>query len=129
MNDRITVWGARTIGGDANTDLKYINVRRTLLFLRESIDEGTQWVVFEPNDRSLWAKIVRNVTAFLTTVWRAGALFGSTAAEAFYVKCDDETNPPEERDLGRVTTEIGVAIVRPAEFVIFRISQWSGPKK
>jgi phage tail sheath protein FI len=128
INNTITVWGARTIGGDANTDLKYINVRRTLLFLRESIDEGTQWVVFEPNDRNLWAKIVRNVTAFLTTVWRDGALFGSTPQEAFYVKCDDETNPPEERDLGRVTTEIGVAIVRPAEFVIFRISQWSGPQ-
>ncbi len=128
INNNITVWGARTIGGDANTDLKYINVRRTLIFLRESIDKGTQWVVFEPNDRALWAKIVRNVTAFLTTVWRDGALFGSTPQEAFYVKCDDETNPPEERDLGRVTTEIGVAIVRPAEFVIFRISQWSGPQ-
>jgi phage tail sheath protein FI len=128
MNNNITVWGARTIGGDFNADLKYINVRRTLLFLRKSIDHGTQWVVFEPNDRSLWAKIVRNVTAFLTVVWRDGALFGSTPAEAFYVKCDDETNPPEDRDIGRVTTEIGVAIVRPAEFVIFRISQWGGPQ-
>lgn len=127
INDNITVWGARTVGGDANTDLKYINVRRTLIFLRKSIEEGTQWVVFEPNDRALWAKIVRNITAFLTTVWRDGALFGSTPQEAFYVKCDDQTNPPEERDLGKVTTEIGVAIVRPAEFVIFRISQWSGP--
>jgi phage tail sheath protein FI len=128
MNNNITVWGARTIGGDFNADLKYINVRRTLLFLRKSIDHGTQWVVFEPNDRTLWAKIVRNVTAFLTVVWRDGALFGSTPAEAFYVKCDDETNPPEDRDIGRVTTEIGVAIVRPAEFVIFRISQWGGPQ-
>jgi uncharacterized protein len=124
INDNITVWGARTIGGDLNADTKYINVRRTLIFLRKSIDEGTQWVVFEPNDRSLWAKIVRNVTAFLTMVWRDGALFGSTPQEAFYVRCDDETNPPAARDLGRVTTEIGVAIVRPAEFVIFRISQW-----
>jgi Bacteriophage tail sheath protein len=128
INDNITVWGARTIGGDFNTDLKYINVRRTLLFLRKSIDHGTQWVVFEPNDRTLWAKIVRNITAFLTMVWRDGALFGSTPQEAFYVRCDDETNPPEARDLGRVTTEIGVAIVRPAEFVIFRISQWAGPQ-
>jgi uncharacterized protein len=128
MNNNITVWGARTIGGDFNADLKYINVRRTLIFLRKSIDHGTQWVVFEPNDRTLWAKIVRNVTAFLTVVWRDGALFGSTPAEAFYVKCDDETNPPEDRDIGRVTTEIGVAIVRPAEFVIFRISQWGGPQ-
>ena len=127
INDAITVWGARTIGGDANTDLKYINVRRTLIFLRKSIDAGTQWAVFEPNDRSLWAKLVRNVSAFLTTVWSDGALFGSTAAEAFYVRCDDVLNPPEMRDLGQVTVEIGVAIVRPAEFVVFRISQWVGP--
>jgi phage tail sheath protein FI len=128
MNGDIRVWGARTIGGDFNADLKYINVRRTLIFLRKSIDQGTQWVVFEPNDRTLWQKIVRNVSAFLTTVWRDGALFGSTPQEAFYVRCDDETNPFEERDLGRVTTEIGVAIVRPAEFVIFRIEQWAGPQ-
>lgn len=129
INDNITVWGARTIGGDANTDLKYINVRRTLIFLRESIDQGTQWVVFEPNDRTLWAKIRLNITAFLTIVWRDGALFGSTPQEAFYVKCDDETNPREMRDVGRVTCEIGVSIVRPAEFVIFRISQWAGPEQ
>jgi uncharacterized protein len=128
INDNITVWGARTIGGDANADLKYINVRRTLLFLRKSIDHGTQWVVFEPNDRTLWAKITRNITAFLTGVWRDGALFGSTPEEAFYVTCNDETNPPENRDLGKVTTEIGVSIVRPAEFVIFRIQQWAGPE-
>lgn len=123
LNNNITVWGARTIGGDANADLKYISVRRTLLFLRESIQDGTQWAVFEPNTPSLWAQITRNVTAFLTTVWRSGALFGSTASEAFFVKCDAETNPPELRDLGQVVTEIGVAIARPAEFVIFRISQ------
>ena len=129
MNGNIRVWGARTIGGDANADLKYISVRRTLLFLRESIDEGTQWVVFEPNTPALWQKISRNVTAFLLNVWRAGALFGNTAAEAFYVKCDAETNPPELRELGQVVTEIGVAIVRPAEFVIFRISQWTAPSK
>jgi phage tail sheath protein FI len=129
LNDNILVWGARTIGGDANLDLKYINVRRTLLFLRESIDEGTQWAVFEPNTPALWQKLTRNITAFLTNVWRAGALFGNTQQEAFYVKCDAETNPPELRDLGQVVTEIGVAIVRPAEFVIFRISQFSAPGK
>jgi len=123
----VTVWGARTIGGDANGEWKYVPVRRLFLFLRESIDEGTRWAVFEPNDRALWAKITRNVTAFLTNVWRSGALFGATPAEAFYVKCDDETNPPEVRDLGQVITEIGVAVVKPAEFVIFRISQWAGP--
>jgi hypothetical protein len=129
LNGNLTVWGARTIGGDANADLKYINVRRTLIFLRKSIDEGTQWVVFEPNDPGLWQKITRNITAFLTTVWRSGALFGTTVQEAFYVKCDAETNPPELRDLGQVVTEIGVAIVRPAEFVVFRISQWTAPSK
>lgn len=128
LNGNNFVWGARTIGGDSNADLKYINVRRTLLFLRESIDEGTQWVVFEPNTAALWQKITRNVTAFLTNVWRSGALFGTTAQEAFYVKCDAETNPPELRELGQVVTEIGVAIVRPAEFVIFRISQWTPSK-
>ncbi|HKX29087.1 MAG TPA: phage tail sheath C-terminal domain-containing protein [Blastocatellia bacterium] len=129
LNGNLTVWGARTVGGDANADLKYINVRRTLLFLRESIDEGTQWVVFEPNTPALWQKITRNVTAFLTGVWRSGALFGTTEQEAFFVKCDAENNPPEQRELGQVVTEIGVAIVRPAEFVIFRISQFSAPGK
>jgi phage tail sheath protein FI len=128
LNDNIYAWGARTVGGDGNADLKYISVRRTLLFLRESIDEGTQWAVFEPNTPALWAKIRRNITAFLTTVWRSGALFGNTPEEAFFVKCDEETNQPEDREQGRVITEIGVAIVRPAEFVIFRVSQ-SAPQK
>jgi phage tail sheath protein FI len=127
LNRAIRVFGARTLGGDANTEFKYVNVRRLFLFLRESIDQGTRWVVFEPNDTSLWAKIIRNVSAFLTNIWRDGALFGATPAEAFYVKCDAETNPPEVRDAGQVVTEIGVAVVRPAEFVIFRISQWAGP--
>lgn len=127
LNGNIRVWGARTLGGNANADLKYINVRRTLLFLRESINEGMQFVVFEPNTPALWQKIVRNVSAFLTNVWRSGALFGTTAQEAFFVKCDAELNPSEVRELGQVITEIGVAIVRPAEFVIFRISQFTAP--
>jgi phage tail sheath protein FI len=127
LNGNIRVWGARTLGGNANADLKYINVRRTLLFLRESIDEGTQFVVFEPNTPQLWQTIVRNVSAFLTNVWRSGALFGTTPQQAFFVKCDAELNPPEVRELGQVITEIGVAIVRPAEFVIFRISQFTAP--
>lgn len=126
------VWGARTLasGGTTGDDPEwtYINVRRLFIYLRESIDEGTQWAVFEPNDYRLWAKIRRNVSAFLINVWRDGALFGQTPEEAFYVKCDEETNPPEVRDLGQVVTEIGVAVVKPAEFVIFRISQWSGPQ-
>ncbi len=127
LNGSIRVWGARTVGGDLNGEWKYINVRRLFLFLRESIDEGTQWTVFEPNSPALWAKIRRNITAFLTNVWRSGALFGNTPEEAFFVKCDEETNPPEVRDLGQVVTEIGVAVVKPAEFVIFRITQWAGP--
>jgi Bacteriophage tail sheath protein len=126
MNGDITVWGARGLGGDSLGEWKYISVRRFFLFLRESIDEGTQWVVFEPNDPVLWGKIRRNVSAFLTNVWRTGALFGLSPEEAFYVKCDAETNPPEVRDLGMVVTEIGVAIARPAEFVIFRITQSTG---
>lgn len=129
FDGNVTVWGAHTLAGKEDAEWRYINVRRLFLFLRESIDEGTQWVVFEPNDANLWAKITRNVTAFLTNVWRSGALFGSTPQEAFYVKCDAETNPPEVRDLGQVVTEIGVAVVKPAEFVIFRITQWAGPGK
>jgi hypothetical protein len=130
FNGTIKVWGARTLASDPQGDpeWKYTNVRRLFNYLRESIDEGTQWVVFEPNTPELWAKIRRNVTAFLTMVWRSGALFGTTAQEAFYVKCDEETNPPEVRDLGQVVTEIGVAPAKPAEFVIFRISQWAGPE-
>ncbi len=122
----IKPYGARTLEIE-DTEWKYISVRRLFLFLRDSIDQGTQWVVFEPNTPSLWAQITRNVTAFLTTVWRGGALFGATPADAFYVRCDESTNPPELRDLGQVVTEVGVRIVDPAEFVIFRIAQWAGP--
>jgi phage tail sheath protein FI len=121
----IRVWGARTLTSDPAW--RYINVRRLFNFVEKSIENGTQWVVFEPNDRKLWARVTRDVTAFLKTVWRDGALFGSSPSEAFYVKCDDELNPPESRDLGRLIIEIGLAPVKPAEFVIFRISQWAGP--
>jgi len=127
FSGNLKVWGARTLGGDKNGEFKYINVRRLFNFLRESIDEGTQFVVFEPNAKPLWQKIIRTLTAFLTNVWRDGALFGDTQEQAFYVKCDETTNPPEVRDLGQVVTEIGVAVVKPAEFVIFRISQFTGP--
>jgi uncharacterized protein len=125
----LLVWGARTMGGDKNGEWRYISTRRTYLFLRESIEEGMRWAVFEPNNQQLWEKIRRNVSSFLERVYRSGALFGATPAEAFYVKCDEETNPPENRELGQVVTEIGVAIVRPAEFVVFRISQWQPATK
>ena len=119
----IRVWGARTLSSDASW--RYINVRRLFNFVEESIKRGTQWVVFEPNDMDLWARIRRDINAFLTMVWRSGALFGATPSQAFYVKCDEENNPPEARDLGQVIIEIGIAPVKPAEFVIFRISQWA----
>jgi hypothetical protein len=123
MNGNIKVWGARTVGGDGNGEFKYVNVRRLFNYLRASIEQGTQWAVFEPNTPELWAKITRNVSAFLKDVWSAGALFGDKPEDAFYVKCDAETNPPSQRDNGMVVTEVGVAIVRPAEFVIFRLGQ------
>lgn len=121
----LRIWGARTLSSDPAW--RYINVRRLFNYVEKSIENGTQWVVFEPNDRKLWAKVRRDATAFLKTVWRDGALFGNTPEEAFYVKVDDELNPPESRDLGRLIIEIGMAPVKPAEFVIFRISQWAGP--
>jgi len=120
----IRVWGARTLS--SNPSWRYLNVRRLFNYVEKSIERGTQWVVFEPNDLLLWARVRRDVSAFLTTVWSEGALFGASPSEAFYVKCDEELNPPESRDLGRLLIEIGLAPVKPAEFVIFRISQWAG---
>lgn len=117
------VWGARTLATKSDPEWKYINVRRLFLFLEETIDEGTQWVVFEPNTPRLWGSVNRNITAFLTGVWRDGALAGSSAAEAFFVKVDAENNPPDVINAGKLIIEIGVAPVKPAEFVIIRISQ------
>jgi len=119
----IRVWGARTLS--SNPSWRYINVRRLFNFVEKSIERGTQWVVFEPNEPRLWGRIRRDVTAFMTMVWRDGALFGSAPSEAFFVKCDGETNPTASRDLGRLVIEIGMAPVKPAEFVIFRIFQWA----
>ena len=120
----IRVWGARTLSSDPAW--RYLNVRRLFNYLEESILNGTQWVVFEPNDDALWARIRRTINAFLVREWRKGALFGLTPDEAFYVKCDRETNPAEAIDAGMVTCEVGVAPVKPAEFVVFRLAQFSG---
>jgi len=120
----IRVWGARTTASDALW--KYINVRRLFLFLEESIGEGTQWVVFEPNDEKLWARVKQTITQFLTRVWKDGALMGTTPEEAFFVKCDRTTMTQDDIDNGRIIILIGVAPVKPAEFVIFRIAQWTG---
>ena len=120
----IRVWGARTLSSDPSW--RYINVRRLFNMVEQSIERGTQWVVFEPNDMMLWSKVRRDIGAFLKVIWRSGALFGENPDRAFFVKCDEELNPVETRDLGQLICEIGICPVKPAEFVIFRISQFSG---
>jgi phage tail sheath protein FI len=122
----VKVWGGRTRADETHAEFRYISTRRYFNFLRESIDQGTQFAVFEPHTPALWQRIKRSVSDFLLNQWREGALFGEIPQQAFFVKCDAETNPPEVRQLGRVITEIGVAIVQPAEFVIFRIQQTTG---
>lgn len=118
----VRVWGARTLAPSAS-NWRYLNVRRLFNMVEESIALSTRWVVFEPNDRPLWKAIQRDVGAFLTLLWRQGALAGASPNEAFFVKCDEETNPPDVIDAGQVVTLIGIAPVKPAEFVIFRIGQ------
>ncbi|MBD2742219.1 phage tail sheath C-terminal domain-containing protein [Coleofasciculus sp. FACHB-1120] len=124
-NRGFQVWGARTLVEPANVQWRYISVRRLISYIERSIEIGTQWVVFEPNDQDLWARVTRTVSNFLERLWRAGALFGGSPGESFYVKCDASINTHETIMLGRLYVEIGVCPVRPAEFVIFRISQWS----
>jgi len=119
----IRVWGARTLSSDP--EWRYLNVRRLFNYISESIMEGTQWAVFEPNDERLWSSLRISASNFLTRVWRSGALFGATPEQAFFVKCDDETNPPDVIEAGQVVIEVGIAPVKPAEFVIFRISQYT----
>ena len=119
----IRVWGARTLSSDPSW--KYINVRRLFLYLEESIDEGTQWVVFEPNNEQLWDRVKQTITGFLTQVWKDGALMGRSVEEAFFVKCDRTTMTQNDIDNGRLIVMIGVAPVKPAEFVIFKIAQWT----
>jgi uncharacterized protein len=121
----ILVWGARTLA-EESSEWRYISVRRLFNMIEESIAEGTRWTVFEPNDERTWKSIERDIRSFLTLLWRNGALKGATPEQAFFVKCDAETNPPEVVDAGRLITEIGIAPVKPAEFIIFRIGQWAG---
>lgn len=125
-NRGIRVWGARTLVEPDKTEWRYISVRRLISYIEKSIELGTQWAVFEPNDEDLWMRVKRTISNFLERIWREGALFGATPEEAFYVKCDAELNTPETMILGRLYVEIGVCPVRPAEFVVFRITQWSG---
>lgn len=120
----IRVWGARTLS--SNTLWKYINVRRLFIFIEASIEKNTQWVVFEPNNERLWARVIATITQFLTKVWKDGALMGTKAEEAFFVKCDRSTMTQDDIDNGRLICIIGIAPVKPAEFVIFRLAQWTG---
>jgi uncharacterized protein len=118
------VWGARTTTLDP--DWKYVNVRRLFIFVEESIEEATQWVVFEPNDEPLWARVRRSVSDFLTRLWMDGMLQGGKKEEAYFVRCDRTTMTQADIDNGRLIMLIGIAPVKPAEFVIFRIGQWTG---
>jgi len=125
-SNTVVVWGARTTVDPDITDWIYVPVRRLLLYIEESIEEGIRWAVFEPNNLALWQKLKRTIGEFLTRVWRDGALFGESADKAFYVRIDEALNPPSVRALGRLYIEIGVAAVRPAEFIIVRIGLWDG---
>jgi phage tail sheath protein FI len=122
------VWGARTLHGDDDrgSEWKYIPVRRTALFIEESLYRGTKWVVFEPNDEPLWAQIRLNVGAFMQNLFRQGAFQGRTPREAYFVKCDRETTTQNDINLGIVNIHVGFAPLKPAEFVVLRIQQIAG---
>jgi hypothetical protein len=121
------VWGARTMSSDP--EWKYVNVRRLFIYVEHSIDRGTQWAVFEPNNARLWANIRETVENFLLVLWRDGALLGDKPEDAFFVRCDRTTMTQNDLDNGRLICLIGIAPVRPAEFVIFRIGQWTADAK
>jgi len=122
------LWGARTlVGADAMANQwKYVPVRRVALFLEQSLYQGTQWVVFEPNDEPLWASIRLNVGSFMDTLFKKGFFQGQTAAEAYFVKCDSETTMQTDIDNGIVNILVGFAPLRPAEFVVIQIEQLTG---
>ena len=120
----VRVWGARTLAADA--EWKYVNVRRLFMFLEQSIARGIEWVAFEPNVESTWTMIEQAISNFLVGVWRSGGLMGAKQEEAFFVKCDRTTMTQTDIDNGRLVCSVGVATIKPAEFVIFRIGQWTG---
>ncbi len=122
------VWGARTLAGAdaAASSWKYLPVRRTALFLEESLYRGTKWAVFEPNDEPLWAAVRLNVGSFMDTLFKKGFFQGQTAAEAYFVKCDSETTTQTDIDNGIVNILVGFAPLKPAEFVVIQIEQLTG---
>lgn len=121
------LWGARTTSSDP--EWKYVNLRRYFAYLERSIDKGTQWAVFEPNGEALWANVRRTIEDFLLNEWQSGALLGDKPEKAFFVKCDRTTMTQNDLDNGRLICLIGVAPLKPAEFVIFRIGQWTSDRK
>jgi len=121
------LWGARTISSDP--EWKYVNLRRYFAYLEHSIDKGTQWAVFEPNGEALWGNVRRTIEDFLLNEWQMGALLGDKPEKAYFVKCDRSTMTQNDLDNGRLVCLIGVAPLRPAEFVIFRIGQWTADRK
>jgi phage tail sheath protein FI len=127
-DDGVFSWGARTLAGadGSGSEYKYISVRRLELYIEQSVQRGTKWAVFEPDDEPLWAQIRLNVGAFLYTLFREGALQGRTEREAYFVKCGHDTMSQEDVDAGRVIIEIGFAPLKPAEFVVITIGQWAG---
>jgi Bacteriophage tail sheath protein len=120
------LWSSVTL--DPDPEWKYVSVRRLLIYLERSIDQGLKWAVFEPNAEPLWAAVRDAVADFLTTEWRAGKLQGATVEQAFFVKCDRTTMTQDDLDNGRLVCLVGVAPTRPAEFVIFRIGQWTADR-
>ncbi|HEY6389812.1 MAG TPA: phage tail sheath subtilisin-like domain-containing protein, partial [Bryobacteraceae bacterium] len=121
------LWGARTISSDP--EWKYVNLRRYFAYLEHSIDKGTQWAVFEPNGEQLWANVRRTVSDFLLNEWQTGALLGEKPEKAYFVRCDRSTMTQNDLDNGRLVCLVGVAPLRPAEYVIFRIGQWTADSK
>jgi len=123
--DGLRVWGARTLAGPDKPWWRYINVRRTFTMIERSIKRGTLWAVFEPNDQLLWSRIRVSVGMFLKRMYKSGALMGRSPEEAYFVKCDEETNPPEVIEAGQLVIVVGLAVVKPAEFVVFRIGHYA----
>ncbi len=117
----IRVWGARTLSSDKQWE--HINVRRLFIMVERSIADGTEWAVFENNDWYLWKAVEREISRFLTVIWKEGMLLGAVPEQAFFVRCNETTNPPETRNVGELVCDIGIAAVRPAEFIVFRIGQ------
>jgi len=122
----IRVWGARSLAGPNDTDWQFIHVRRLMSMIEESVEDSTQWAVFEPNDDALRRTLVHSLSVFLETIWRTGGLKGNVPAEGFYVKCDDTNNPPAVVAAGQIICQVGVAVAAPMEFLVFEMRQTAG---